>query len=343
MSAYRYSGGWNMRVRKYLFAAALLLLPAVQIGCCGDRFRADHPRLFGQKPSDPYLDRAPPNYPIGPPPGFSNPGGAEILTPQQYPGAAPIGPAPASPSSSGLGSFPPPGSAAPADLTNPPAPPRTSDSLSIPSNQSAEPPKAPTRRMPPPDDPPVQADKPNASVPPSLLDPAPDAKSPLLPPTNVDSSPALPVGIPNFAEICSKVAMGLKPDPEGLDWLRDNKYQTVLHLHRPGADLSAHKEQIGKRGLKYQSFEISPATLTKERLDEFGKIIDQPANQPVFVYDDNGASVGAIWYVHLRTKKEMPAEVAKSQSERLGFSEQGTEEQVAYWTSIRAILDDKKP
>src|SRR5262245_42029591 len=120
--------GWNMRLRKYQIAAVLLILSAVQIGC-SDQFRANHPRLFGQKPSDPCTDRAPPNYPMGPPPGFSNPGGAEILTPQQYPGSAPASPAPASPNSSGLGSFPPPGSAeAP--------PPRTSDSLSSPSNQS---------------------------------------------------------------------------------------------------------------------------------------------------------------------------------------------------------------
>src|SRR5262245_53522170 len=178
-----------MRLRTYLITAALLTLTSIQIGC-SDQFRANHPRLFGQKPSDPFTDRAPPNYPMGPPPGFSNPGGAEILTPQQYPGSAPASPAPASPNSSGLGSFPPPGSAESGGQ------PRTSESLSSPQNQSPQPPKAPTRRMPPPDDPPTQSDKPNASVPPSLLAPAPDAKSPLLPPTNVDSSPALPVGIP---------------------------------------------------------------------------------------------------------------------------------------------------
>ena len=135
--------------------------------------------------------------------------------------------------------------------------------------------------------------------------------------------------------------MGLKPDPEGSTGC-EQQVSDGSSLHRPG-DLSAHKEQIEKRGLKYQSFEISPATLTKERLDEFGKIIDEPASQPLFVYDDNGASIGAIWYLHLRAKKETPAEVAKTQSERLGFREQGTAEQNEYWTSIRTILDDKKP
>jgi protein tyrosine phosphatase (PTP) superfamily phosphohydrolase (DUF442 family) len=195
--------------------------------------------------------------------------------------------------------------------------------------------------MPPPDDPPVQAEK--AAVPPSLLDPSPDSKPPLLPPTNVDSSPALPVGIPNFAEVTDKLATGLKPDPEGFDWLRDNSYKTVLHLHRPGADLSAHKEQVEKRGLQYLPFEISPATLTRERLDAFNRTIADAEKQPLFVYDDNGASTGALWYSHLRTVKTTPAAVAQSQAERLGFRQKGTDEQDAYWTSIQTILDDKKP
>jgi protein tyrosine phosphatase (PTP) superfamily phosphohydrolase (DUF442 family) len=337
-----------MRLRNFVCLGLGCLFAATQTGCCSwEQFRANHPRLYGTKPSDPLVDRSVPpnypNYPIVPLPGTTQPGGPEILTPQPAPPGST--PTPPPPNSAGYGTVAPPNGIAPAEFVYPPNPtPKPSDSLSIPSGQSAEPPKAPARRMPPPDYPPTEAEKTNTyAVPPGLLDPMPDSKTPLIPPTNVDSSPALPVGIPNFTEISDKLAMGLKPDPEGFQWLRDNGYQTVLHLCRPGADRSAHQEQIEKRSLKYLSLELSAATLTKEQLEEFNKIVADPTNKSLFVYDENGALTGAIWYLHLRSVKTMPAEMAKGHAERLGFREKGTDEQDALWASIQLILDDKKP
>src|SRR5262249_19368858 len=75
------------------------------------------------------------------------------------------------------------------------------------------------------------------------------------------ATPPLPVGIPQFATARPGVASGLKPLLDGLDWLQENGYRTVLHLRLPGTEDAADRKQIEKRGLKYLSLEVSPQTL----------------------------------------------------------------------------------
>jgi protein tyrosine phosphatase (PTP) superfamily phosphohydrolase (DUF442 family) len=350
-----------MRLQRLIWIGLGITLVVSQAGCCAwDRFRTNHPRLFGDNPGDPFVDRRDdfrtrgPNFPIGPAPGSpavvpGAPGGAEILTPQPYPspGSTPVPPA-GPPTSSGYGPDIRPKGNVPAEYQFPALPPVYADSngLRIPSqsNSTAEPPLAPSRRAAEPGEAKSETDKPIVkNLPPDLLDPKGSAKPPLIAKTETEPSPGLPVGIPAFWQASDKIAVGLKPDPEGLDWLRANKYQSVLHLRRKGSDDSAHKEQAAKRGLKYSSLEISAATLTKDQAAEFSKLVTDAANQPLFIYDEDGSLVGAMWYVHLRTTERMPAELAKTKAERIGLREQGTAEQNALWAAIQLILKDQQP
>jgi hypothetical protein len=105
-------------------------------------------------------------------------------------------------------------------------------------------------------------------------------------------SPVLPVGIPDFTTAGPRLARGLKPDLDGLDWLRANGYQTVLHLHAPGEDDSADRRQVEKRGMRFVSVEC-PTPLARCTTDEFARLT-AAANQPLFVYDRDGSLAGVL-------------------------------------------------
>ena len=310
-----------MRRHRFGWLFIVTAIIATQAGCCSERFRANHPRLFGQRPDDPLVGRRE-VFPPGPPgsPGSPVPSGAlgngEILTPQPYPGdpgavAPPMNP----PNSSGY--FPPP-----------------ANSLRI-----DEPPIAPAKPMARPDDPAAVPESSSKRPIPQSLDPK---ASPLMPPMGADASPSVPVGIPGFAPVTEKLATGLKPDPEGFDWLRDKQYRTVLYIRRPGAPHSADKEQVEKRGLKYVSLELSAATLTSELADQFDKLVTDVGNQSLFVYDGHdGAAAGAMWYLHFRRVGKLPAALAKTKAERLGLRESGADEQNSLWAAVQQILADR--
>ena len=150
-------------------------------------------------------------------------------------------------------------------------------------------------------------------------------------------SPPLPVDIPQFAEARKGVAAGRRPFPDGLDWLKKNGYKTVLYLRKPGQDDSADRRQIEeKRGLKYYSLEVSPQTLAQSMaVDEFNHIVANPDSHPLFVYDEEGALAGGLWYLYFRIIENASDEEARTKAGRLGLKEKGDELHTQMWLAVQ--------
>jgi protein tyrosine phosphatase (PTP) superfamily phosphohydrolase (DUF442 family) len=198
-------------------------------------------------------------------------------------------------------------------------------------SESAQPaPKAPTRLLPP------EA----APVPEPARQPVPDNKGQAgPPPEDRVRPPSLPVGIPNFAPVRERIASGLKPNLDGgLDWLQANGYKAVLHIRAPGEDDAADKREVEKRGLKYLSLEMSPATLSKATLDQFNKIVGDLANAPLFAYDKDGMLAGPLWYLHFRTIDLATDEAARIKAAPLGLKEKLESDDKAVWLAIQNLL-----
>ena len=146
------------------------------------------------------------------------------------------------------------------------------------------------------------------------------------------------MGIPQFAQVAEKVASGLKPDLDGLAWLRVNGYQTVLHLRRPGEDDTADRRQVEKRGMKFISLEVSPATLSRALLNEFTLAVSNVSSQPVFVYDRDATLAGNLWYLYFRGIELASEEESRRKAGRVGLRPEGTPEQKAMWQAVQQVL-----
>jgi protein tyrosine phosphatase (PTP) superfamily phosphohydrolase (DUF442 family) len=147
------------------------------------------------------------------------------------------------------------------------------------------------------------------------------------------------VGIPQFASARDKVASGLKPNLDGgLDWLQINGYKTVLHLRQPGEDNAADRREVEKRGLKYLTLEVSPETLSLAIVDSFTKLVNDPENLPLFVYDKDGMLAGGLWYLFFRTQDKVVDETARIAAGRLGLKEGPEGDHKAMWLAIQKVL-----
>jgi hypothetical protein len=154
-------------------------------------------------------------------------------------------------------------------------------------------------------------------------------------------SPALPVGIADFAEVKPDVATGVKPVLDGLDWLKDKGYKTVLQLHTPD-EIAAGDDVFRPRGLKYLSLEVSPRTLTPRVVEEFNRIVADPANRPLFVYDKDGSLRGALWYLHFRTADKLPDEEARKRAAAFGLKEDGDGAHREMWLAVQRYLEEQE-
>jgi hypothetical protein len=155
------------------------------------------------------------------------------------------------------------------------------------------------------------------------------------------ATPSLPVGIPNFAAVTDRIASGLRPLLEGLDWLRDQRYRTVVHVKLPGEDDVADRREVEKRGLKYVSLDASPTTLTPAVLEQFNRLVGDAAGYPLFVYDKDGMLAGGLWYLHFRTVDRITDEAARTKANRLGLKDETLGDHKAMWLAIQKLLSEQ--
>jgi hypothetical protein len=151
-----------------------------------------------------------------------------------------------------------------------------------------------------------------------------------------------PVGIPQFAQVRNQVASGLRPSlDDGLDWLAANGYKTVLYLHAPGEADGPDRKQVEKRGMKFISVELSPATLALKTIDEFNHIVQDGTAMPLFVYDRDGSLAGSMWYLHFRWTQQAPDEAARLQARALGLREDRDGMHREMWQATQKYLREK--
>jgi protein tyrosine phosphatase (PTP) superfamily phosphohydrolase (DUF442 family) len=174
--------------------------------------------------------------------------------------------------------------------------------------------------------------------PPEGAAPIPPTAPPAVAEEGTRPTPSLPVGIRQFAVVKDKVASGLKPLLDGLDWLQANGYRAVLHVRRPGEDDAADRRQVEKRGLRYLSLEVSGPTLTPTVVDAFNQTVADPSLQPLFVYDKDGTLAGAMWYLHFRNVDRLGDAEARAKAARLGLRENGQGEAQLLWLAIQNYL-----
>jgi hypothetical protein len=174
--------------------------------------------------------------------------------------------------------------------------------------------------------------------------PVPSGTQTQKPAANDDLSAPFPVGIPQFSVATEGVTSGLKPSVYGgLDWLRANGYKAVLHIKAPGADDSADRQVIETYHLKYRALDVSPKTLCRATLAQFDRIIADPANRPLFVYDQDGVLAGGLWYLHFRLTERDSAETARLKAARLGLKTEVTPENRAMWLAVQQLVKDGTP
>lgn len=196
--------------------------------------------------------------------------------------------------------------------------------------------KTPELRNEPPWQPKESSEPPaNRDVPPRVqlyapeaIEKGPDAaaKKPLLPP------------IAQFAVAKDNVYAGLRPKLDGLDWLKENRIDTIVHIRLETTDDAADRQEIEKRGMKYVAFEVSPQTLTKAKADEFIKLIRDHSKQGVFVYDSDGSLAGAMWYLHYRWGEFLADDASQLRTRHLGF-----QLQTDMWLAVQKLLSENNP
>jgi protein tyrosine phosphatase (PTP) superfamily phosphohydrolase (DUF442 family) len=164
--------------------------------------------------------------------------------------------------------------------------------------------------------------------------------SDLFPPPPKSTSP-FPSGIADFSRVKENVTAGLKPNLDGIRWLKDNGYVTILRLRKPTEE-DTDQALIERQGMKYVSLPVAPELVNQRLIDEFNSIVKSESNRPLFVYDKDGSIAGSMWYLHFRIAESFKDDEALLRARQLGLSEDGNADQRALWLAVQKYLSTKQ-
>jgi protein tyrosine phosphatase (PTP) superfamily phosphohydrolase (DUF442 family) len=162
------------------------------------------------------------------------------------------------------------------------------------------------------------------------------------PSTNGRAEPAATTdevtGIPGYFIVEPNVATGGQPTLEGMKWLKERGFLTVLNL-LPESDADpAEASMVRQLGLEYISLPITAATIDAATAEQFNQIVDDAKHRPIFIHDSTGSRAGAMWYLHRVTVDKIPDDRARSQAARIGLKDSDTE----LWLAIQKLRAEQQ-
>lgn len=210
--------------------------------------------------------------------------------------------------------------------TNPP-----SISMAPPANMTG-----PSIGMAPPPAP-VTANK--APLPAGVVLGPPETNAPPSRTNRPTTQPGFPVDIPSYAVLSEKIAGGHQPFPDGISWLKEAGFSTVIHLRSNTDDVVASRQLVERQGLAYKSMEVSPQGLDTALLTTIDNDIQSANGRPVFIFDRDGSRTGAIWIVYATKYLAISESQAREQAARLGYRKESADP--SWETAISKMISSR--
>jgi protein tyrosine phosphatase (PTP) superfamily phosphohydrolase (DUF442 family) len=105
-------------------------------------------------------------------------------------------------------------------------------------------------------------------------------------------------GIRNFTVVDAVVACAGATESRVFPGLKERGYKSIVNLREAtevGAAIPESRAMASANGLKFIHLPLNAAKPDEAVVDEFIKVVTDPANQPVFINCGSANRVGAVW------------------------------------------------
>jgi protein tyrosine phosphatase (PTP) superfamily phosphohydrolase (DUF442 family) len=154
-----------------------------------------------------------------------------------------------------------------------------------------------------------------------------DLTSGSIPAVQLSPSVSVGPGINRFVAVDLKLAGGSAPASDGLKWLVDKGYRTVLDLRESSEVPSSFITEVTNLGLRYVALPISLKTIDRAHVDRFHFEIAAGEARPLFFFDSDGTRAGALWYIHRIANDRIDHQIARREAEEIGLTDKN------YWAA----------
>jgi protein tyrosine phosphatase (PTP) superfamily phosphohydrolase (DUF442 family) len=127
-------------------------------------------------------------------------------------------------------------------------------------------------------------------------------------------------GINRFSAVDLKLAGGSAPSSQGLKWLADKGYRTVLDLRESSEVPSSFIAEVTRMGLRYVALPINLETIDRTHVERFNFEVAIGEARPLFFFDSDGTRAGALWYIRRISNDRLDHQIARREAEGLGLA-----------------------
>jgi uncharacterized protein (TIGR01244 family) len=125
--------------------------------------------------------------------------------------------------------------------------------------------------------------------------------------------------IKNFGRVSDKLYRGAQPKPADYEVLAAMGIKTVIDLQREGED--EEQQLVEQAGMKFFRIGMSDRSWpSQDKVDQFLKLVNDPANQPVFIHCRGGRHrTGAMTAIYRLTRYAWTADQAFAEMRHYDF------------------------
>ncbi len=132
-------------------------------------------------------------------------------------------------------------------------------------------------------------------------------------------------GVARFVAVDLKLAGGSAPTTAGLKWLAEKGYRTLLDLRETAEVPPTFITEVSNQGLRYIALPIGKKTIDRDHVARFNFEMAAADSRPLFFFDADGSSAGALWYIRRVVVDRVDQQIARREAQELGLSDQ------TYW------------
>jgi protein tyrosine phosphatase (PTP) superfamily phosphohydrolase (DUF442 family) len=160
-----------------------------------------------------------------------------------------------------------------------------------------------------------------------------DLTSAVVPASQSSGSASVGPGINRFVAVDLKLAGGSAPSTDGLKWLVEKGYRTVLDLRETSEVPSSFIAEVAGMGLRYVALPIGLKAIDRDHVDRFNFEMAAGEARPLFFFDSDGTRAGALWYIRRIANDRVDHQIARREAQDLGLTNN------SYWSAATNYID----
>jgi protein tyrosine phosphatase (PTP) superfamily phosphohydrolase (DUF442 family) len=140
-------------------------------------------------------------------------------------------------------------------------------------------------------------------------------------------------GIKRFVAVDLKLAGGSAPSSEGLKWLAEKGYRTILDLRDSAEVPPSFIAEVTGMGLRYLALPVNLKAIDRDHVDRFNFEMAAGDARPLFFFDSDGTRAGTLWYIRRIATDHVDDQIARREAQELGLSDSG------FWQAATNYVD----